>query len=236
MTFKLLAILLAFVAVSCSSGNAKKNNSDIKDMPSRHVASLPYFKRIVLNGAFEVYYEQSDSLSVEVRGTKAVERNVVVKVENETLDISLSNKDLLRLNRTRAATVYISSPDLVGVVMRGAGDFEAKGTIDTDTLDIQLLGAGNIEFDNILCDNAYFYLRGAGNIDVDNITSQNTEIQLMGVGQADVNFVNSGNLKCELKGVGNIDVEGDVRTFTKKVSGTGSIDTDELKVGGAKGK
>ena len=110
--------------------------------------------------------------------------------------------------------------------------FVPTGEVDTDTLDIQLLGAGNVEFDNIVCDNAYFFLRGAGNIEVDNITSQNTEIQLMGVGEADVNFVNSGNLKCVLRGVGNIDVEGDVRTFTKSVSGTGSIDADKLRVGG----
>ena len=232
MTFKLLAILLAVVMVSCSSGGKKKNNSGDKAVASRQVKELPYFKRVVLNGAFEVCYEQSDSLNVVVRGSKEVERNVVVKVENETLDISLSNKDLLRLNRSQVASVYVSSPDLVGVVMRGAGDFEAKGTVDTDTLDIQLLGAGNVEFDNIICDNAYFFLRGAGNIEVDNITSQNTEIQLMGVGEADVNFVNSGNLKCVLRGVGNIDVEGDVRTFTKSVSGTGSIDADKLRVGG----
>ena len=54
MTFKLLAILLAFVMVSCSSGEKMKNNSGDKAVASRQVKELPYFKRVVLNGAFEV--------------------------------------------------------------------------------------------------------------------------------------------------------------------------------------
>ena len=72
MTFKLLAILLAVVMVSCSSGGKKKNNSGDKAVASRQVKELPYFKRVVLNGAFEVCYEQSDSLNVVVRGSKEV--------------------------------------------------------------------------------------------------------------------------------------------------------------------
>ena len=55
-TFKLLAILLAFVMVSCSSGGKKKNNSGDKAVASRQVKELPHFKRVVLNGAFEVCY------------------------------------------------------------------------------------------------------------------------------------------------------------------------------------
>ena len=70
MTVKLLAILLAFVTVSCSSGGKKKNNSGDKAVASRQVKELPYFKRVILNGAFEVCYEQSDSLNVVVRGRR----------------------------------------------------------------------------------------------------------------------------------------------------------------------
>ena len=40
MTFKLLAILLAVVMVSCSSGDVKENNSGDKAVASRQVKEL----------------------------------------------------------------------------------------------------------------------------------------------------------------------------------------------------
>ena len=143
-------------------------------------------------------------------------------------------RDWFRVDHSEKADIYVSSPDLISVVMRGAGDFEAKNLLDTDTLNVELNGAGNIDFDRIVCDEAYLIVKGAGNLEVDKLTANRTKIAMLGVGNADVEFVNAGHVDCLLSGVGNIDLEGTVKSLSKNVRGTGNIDTTELMVHGSR--
>lgn len=228
--FAVIMVLAALTIVGCSDNKKPIENASSKQFITRKVEKPSYFNKVVVDGVVDVSFRQNVTPAVSIKGRRNVALNVVARIDGETLMIGLSTKDLLRFDRSEKAQVYISSPDLIGVVMKGAGSFTSHGEVDTDTLNVQLLGAGDIEFESVICDKADFNIRGAGNIDVDKLTSQATEISLLGVGKAEIDFVNSGDVSCILKGVGNIELEGDVRSLQTSKQGTGKIDTDDLRV------
>ena len=238
----MMALAFVFAFAACNASNAKegldaKNGKSISydgRKVTKKLKSLPYFNKIVLDGALDVEFSQASRGGVAIKGRKSIVENVKVKVKNQTLYLSLDEKDWFRVDHSEKADIYVSSPDLISVVMRGAGDFEAKNLLDTDTLNVELNGAGNIDFDRIVCDEAYLIVKGAGNLEVDKLTANRTKIAMLGVGNADVEFVNAGHVDCLLSGVGNIDLEGTVKSLSKNVRGTGNIDTTELMVRGSR--
>ena len=238
----MMALAFVFAFAACNASNAKegldaKNGKSISydgRKVTKKLKSLPYFNKIVLDGALDVEFSQASRGGVAIKGRKSIVENVKVKVKNQTLYLSLDEKDWFRVDRSEKADIYVSSPDLISVVMRGAGDFEAKNLLDTDTLNVELNGAGNIDFDRIVCDEAYLVVKGAGNLEVDKLTANRTKIAMLGVGNADVEFKNAGHVDCLLSGVGNIDLEGTVKSLSKNVRGTGNIDTTELMVRGSR--
>lgn len=238
----MMALAFVFAFAACNASNAKegldaKNGKSISydgRKVTKQLKSLPYFNKIVLDGALDVEFSQASRGGVAIKGRKSIVENVKVKVKNQTLYLSLDDKDWFRVDHSEKADIYVSSPDLISVVMRGAGDFEAKNLLDTDTLNVELNGAGNIDFDRIVCDEAYLIVKGAGNLEVDKLTANRTKIAMLGVGNADVEFKNAGHVDCLLSGVGNIDLEGTVKSLSKNVRGTGNIDTTELMVRGSR--
>ena len=234
----MMALAFVFAFAACNASNAKegldaKNGKSISYdgcKVTKQLKSLPYFNKIVLDGALDVEFSQASRGGVAIKGRKSIVDNVKAKVKNQTLYLSLDEKDWFRVDRSEKADIYVSSPDLISVVMRGAGDFETKNLLDTDTLNVELNGAGNIDFDRIVCDEAYLVVKGAGNLEVDKLTANRTKIAMLGVGNADVEFKNAGHVDCLLSGVGNIDLEGTVKSLSKNVRGTGNIDTTELMV------
>lgn len=238
----MMALAFVFAFAACNASNAKegldaKNGKSISydgRKVTKQLKSLPYFNKIVLDGALDVEFSQASRGGVAIKGRKSIVENVKVKVKNQTLYFSLDDKDWFRVDHSEKADIYVSSPDLISVVMRGAGDFEAKNLLDTDTLNVELNGAGNIDFDRIVCDEAYLIVKGAGNLEVDKLTANRTKIAMLGVGNADVEFKNAGHVDCLLSGVGNIDLEGTVKSLSKNVRGTGNIDTTELMVRGSR--
>lgn len=238
----MMALAFVFAFAACNASNAKegldaKNGKSISydgRKVTKKLKSLPYFNKVVLDGALDVEFSQASRGGVAIKGRKSIVDNVKVKVKNQTLYLSLDENDWFRVDHSEKADIYVSSPDLISVVMRGAGDFEAKNLLDTDTLNVELNGAGNIDFDRIVCDEAYLIVKGAGNLEVDKLTANRTKIAMLGVGNADVEFKNAGHVDCLLSGVGNIDLEGTVKSLSKNVRGTGNIDTTELMVRGSR--
>lgn len=237
-----LGAMLSFLSfAACNS--QKEMNTDAGDghyEAERNVGKLPYFNKIVIDGVVDVVYRQGDGKSIKVKGdAKAVELvSLKVDAQTRTLHVALTGNDWniirskkkLSMNRSVDAVVYVTSPDLVGVEMHGAGDFKARGLLDTDTLRVLLHGAGDMDFDHVVCDEAYLTLRGAGDIDFDKLTARYSKLLLNGVGDIEVDFADAGHVDCQLMGVGDIDLKGNVKSLRRKVAGTGDIDTKHLKV------
>lgn len=209
------------------------------------------FEKIAINAYCDVEYTQGEKPYVRLTGDAETLNNVKTTVEKGTLTIDKSvMKHLLGLKRENKIKVYITSPDLTAVSMRGCGQFKVSGKLDSDTLSLQLYGTGDIDCTDIVCDKISVCLKGTGDIDLPNVVCQQAEIELKGTGDIDakiaqaettsirlkgtgdidVAFDNCKNADCTVYGVGEITLKGSLRHLDKRIKGVGSINTRQLTV------
>ena len=194
---------------------------------------LKGFERIELLGSLDVKYEQADSFSVVVKAPQKVIDDVQTRVEGDRLVVNMkgSNRFLnMGISDSEDVTVYVTSPDFLGIELKGSGDFDCQGLLDTDNLDIVLKGSGDIEFDNVICDQVNVSLVGSGDVEVKTVKALRSQVSLVGSGDVKMRFNDSGSVESSLKGSGDITLKGQVKEFKSNVRGSGEIDTEELTV------
>ncbi|MBR6493925.1 MAG: DUF2807 domain-containing protein, partial [Prevotella sp.] len=180
----------------------------------------------------DVHYTQGETAKVKIVASDSeVMKKIDVMVLNGCLDIRSDGRGWSNWRKKRTVSVYVTSPDLIEVDMHGAGSFKVEGNLDTDTLRLRLKGAGDMDFENIVCDRLDAHLEGVGNMDFNRLQTQQASLSLKGVGDIDAHFVNSGSVVCTLNGVGDIDLSGEVKSLQKRKKGTGEIDISNLKIG-----
>lgn len=216
--------------------------------------NLKGFEAIEINGSPTVYYTQSNLFSVKVVGPSKSVADIVTDVVDGTLTIKNRGKVgvfNVALTEEGQAAIYVSSPDLVGVSLNGSGDFIGKSQVDTDKMDINLRGSGDISFENIICDKCQIDLVGSGDIGVDVLEAKDVSATLVGSGDIKLNERNvqstvlglkgSGDIRanleqgckivrCELRGSGDITLSGSVDDYSMQKSGSGEIDVDDLTI------
>lgn len=250
--YVLLALLL--VSCSCSRENLSFKFGDAGPTVTNY-RSLRGFERIEVLGSPTVYYQQADSFSVKVKGPKELVDRIVTEVDEGKLTIRNRGKlgmFNVSFGDDNSLAVYVTSPDLISVYLGGSGDFISENTVDTDVMDVNLKGSGDIQFARLLCDRCHLEVVGSGDATIRNLDTRETDISLVGSGDirlhqqnadktritlrgsgdVDVEFAKGcGFVDAQLAGSGDIDLKGTVRTASVHKSGSGDIDTDNLKVG-----
>lgn len=212
------------------------------------------FEKIEILGSPTVYYTQADSFSVSVKGPKSIVEDIITEVDGSTLKIRNRGKigifNFTVVDDDETA-VYVTSPDLIHVQLSGSGDFVSDGRIDTDHALFVLRGSGDIDVEDIICDECEVELVGAGDFDINRLEAKDVSVSLIGSGDVEVNLCNventsialkgSGDIKttfqdacrkvdCELDGSGDIKLSGEVVHLNQHKVGTGDIDTSNLHV------
>ena len=228
----ILAVLTLGMLTSCScSGlNVRFSHTDAQAQEQR---PLTGFERIELFGSLDVKYQQADSFSVRVEAPVEVLKKVETRVDGNKLVVKMKgdgNFINFGVADSRNVTVYVTSPDFLGIMLKGSGDFECQRLLDTDNLEISLQGSGDISFDDILCDQVDVSLVGSGDVDLRNVKAQRSYISLVGSGDVKMNFDNSGMVEANLTGSGDITLNGKVRKYNSNVRGSGDMHVNELRI------
>lgn len=223
---KTLFIMMALVQVA--AGAMAGNKQVVKEK-----RQLKGFERIELLGSVDIKYRQGKAFAVEVSAPKSVLRQVETRVTGNKLTVNMKG-DGKRFNFGVADSddveVYVTSPDLIGVTVKGSGDFDSKGRLDTDNLDVVLEGSGDIDFDDIICDRIKVALTGSGDVEVKTLKALQTQVDVVGSGEVELSFRNSGSVDARLKGSGDIKLKGTVKSLTQQAKGAGTIDTTRLTI------
>lgn len=234
LTKIMVALMVTTLALTSCEVNLNKNfhsNKEKGEETIRNFKNFKPFERITIDAVCNISFVQGDTLSITATGEKSNIDALIIKSENGELNINCkSMKKLTRLSDAQNVDIEISAPDLIGVELRGAGRFTADEPIDTDTLLLQIKGAGVIEVNEIICDKLVADLRGAGTMNLGPITSQETQLRLKGVGMLDADFTSGGDVLAQLTGVGTINVNGRVKSIQKTVLGTGSINSNDVEI------
>ena len=227
---KVIFLSIAVFGMLSSCVNFRYYKSEAHGSETR---SLRGFERIELLGSLDVKYQQGDSFSVNVDAPVKVLKDVETTVEGNKLVVKMKGEGkFLNLGVSDAddVTVYVTSPDFLGVELKGSGDFECQGLLDTDNLDITLNGSGDIKFADIICDRVNVSLVGSGDVDVKNVKTQRADVSLVGSGDVKMRFDDSGAVEANLTGSGDITLKGDVKDYKNHVRGSGDMNVDELNI------
>lgn len=251
--YLMISGLLLMVAVGMTSCITCSRTIVLDDQTVewRHLRN---FERIEIIGSPTVVYTQADTFGVRIEGPENLIPRILTDTDNGTLYVRNKGK-MGFINFTVGdksdVTVYVSSPDLIGVLVSGSGDFISRKRVDTDTMNIVLRGSGDIQFENIICDASSMELVGSGDVCINhldarkstaslvgsgdiNITQANvldTDLSLRGSGDIVVNFLEGcRSAQCQLSGSGDITLTGTLTHYDSHKSGSGDIDTGDLRI------
>lgn len=241
------------LSLSLSSCRAQATDSDAATQrTSKNIQHVKYFSTVESYLSCSVIFKQGETAGIRVVGEEDQIDRLQFSFTGEKLTISEKESYLpLRGRDLDGVTIYLQSPDLTGVTLYGSGDFSVPSSLNTDALEVGLMGSGNIEFSSVVCDDIALKLFGSGNVDCDKVNCVRADLSVSGSGNMDVDLVNaeqtnanligSGNLEvefsrcgsvnCNLTGSGNIELSGDVARLTKRVAGSGELDVEDLRVG-----
>lgn len=247
-----LLLTMSMITMSCiRTGRVVESFSEERITETR---PLTGFEKIEINGSPTVYYTQADTFSVTVEGTAKGVDNILTEVAGGTLSIRNRGKMgvvNIVFNEDDEATVYISSPDMIGITLNGSGDFISNGRIDSDNMTVTLKGSGDIDINDLICDRCQVELVGSGDIDVKRVETKDMTATLVGSGDIDLHLWNtpetrlylkgSGDIdadfsqgcqsvQCELHGSGDISLKGEVKHLSQQKSGSGDVNIEKLTV------
>ena len=212
------------------------------------------FERIEVNGSPTVHFTQADSFSVVVNAPNDIIEDIITEKQGNTLVVRNRGKMGIfnvSFNGDAEMAVYVTSPDLVDVLVNGSGDFLCDGSIDTDKIDITLRGSGDINIRDLICDRCKVELIGSGDVSLDRLEAKevtglligsgdldmklrkvdDTRLALKGSGDIEAGFADGcRSVECQLQGSGDISLSGRVAHFKGDKNGSGDISIDELLV------
>lgn len=210
------------------------------------------FEKIESSVPYDVFYTQGEKCSVKIEGPEKLVKRIATESDGTTLKVYFPIRETFHFGRNYGnVEIFITSPDVTNLVLRGSGTLTVKGKIDSDTLNLHLLGSGDMIVPDIICDRLITYLQGSGDLTVKkaqaiisqvkllgsgdlNVGQQNvrnTNISLTGSGDINMRMTGCKTVSCKLIGSGDIKLTGNVATLNQSVTGSGDIDVSNLKVG-----
>lgn len=225
MELKFLLIAAASVMLSSCVISEKADKERGKSVAK--TVNVADFTDVAVSGSFDVHFMQGDKTSVQVKGKEKDVENTEITSNDGTLRIRMKSgqKNFFSFSSFTSGgiDVYITSPNLRGVKVAGSGDFTAKGKIDTDKMNIRISGSGDVELQDLICDDTSIKISGSGGIKINRINTANATMRISGSGSVFMDNVKIGHAESKISGSGSIVLKGDVKSHKENVSGSGSI-------------
>ena len=168
------------------------------------------FDKIVINGHADVDFSQSSGYEVTVSTQENILEWLDYKVDGTTLIIE--TKDHREIRATEYNLV-IQAPELKKLTVNGASDFNVNTLRMEGDLDVQVNGAGDLDFDNIACNSLTVEVNGAADANLTAVDVRNT-------------------LTVKVNGAGDVEITGNAQNASFEVNGAGDVNAKGLKVAG----
>ena len=127
----------AMLAASCSvsingnGGSQPPAGSAKAAVHAAESAAAKGFTGIRINGGYDVYYTPGAQTSIRLEGDADCIRRTIVENKGNTLIISPAKGKGFFKSDDQDVDIYITSPAISNVSVKGSGDFTAKGDIST---------------------------------------------------------------------------------------------------------
>ena len=212
-------ILIAAAALMCASCvfNVNPNfsfgsGSAIKGEGPILTKTLDYadFNAVEINGNAVVKLSQGEGWEVSLTTNENIFDSLDYKVADSTLVIQIKGKRRIQAEKYE---LEITLPELVSLEVSGAADGKALSFNQPGKdLSIKINGAGDLDFEGLVCNELSVKLNGAADIEASGL---------------DV-----ASLDVEINGGSDMEVSGKAGKAAFEVNGAGDIDARDLKVAG----
>jgi Putative auto-transporter adhesin, head GIN domain len=224
-----LGLVIAFALNSCI--NTIDGNGEV----TKEQRTVSSFNKIDISGGYEVLINQGSEERLELE----VDENLLELIETETKNNTLYISSKKSIGNATSLKLYITVVDVNDIDVSGAIELKNKGTYQTENLEIEVSGAGDIDLDvdveNLTMDmsgasettlsgtanNFEIEISGAGELQAKKLKTRNTTIAISGAGSAVV-FAKK-TLKVEVSGAGSVKYKGSPKV-EKDISGAGSVE------------
>jgi len=212
MTRTILSAILLMLVVSSCDFDCLEGRGDLKSQ----VRKTKPFTSIQLGMNAKVIVTRDSLQSVRVEAQPNVLQVLNTDVSSKCLYINVEGC----LIDTKPITVYITTPNIEGVVVNGSGNVESIGNFSPDKIELTINGSGSITL-SVNANTVSSVIRGSGDIIVSG-SARKLEAEIYG----------SGNVKCENLAADNVSVDvkgsGDCRVFAISkldvdVAGSGNV-------------
>lgn len=227
--------------------------TSLKEEHAERKENVTAFEKVEILGSPTVYYTQGEKTEVRIEGPESLVNRLEATVEDSILKVRYKKGSFSFLHfgiDEDHAIVHVTSPDLIGVMVSGSGDFLCKSPLDTDNMKIELHGSGEVKFHSIICDHIQASVMGSGDMELGNVQTRTadftitgsgdlnahlhhcdkTSLELTGSGEMKVSFADCGEANCNITGSGDIELRGDLKQLTKNQIGSGEINSDGLSI------
>lgn len=176
------------------------------------------FTAIELRGAGEINITVGEPAAVTLEGRERTLERVDTRVSGETLIIDVAKtrgwfSDFGKLK------IDIAMPELKSLESNGAGEITVKGLSGGEQR-VRLAGAHELTAEGAL-DRLDIEVSGAGSVDYEKVVAVEAKVRVNGAGSVDVHATES--LDAEVNGVGAIEYSGDPKKVESNLHGLGTI-------------
>ena len=230
---KIIILSALVVNFACQAGFTLETDN------VRQVRNVSEFNVIDLSMSGELYLSQGNETKVEVEADIKKIDYVITEVSNGKLKIR-KKEPWPRLGKVK---IYVTTPDINGIVVSGSGKITAQTDIITQNLFTNVSGSGSINLKNADAGNeCSSNVSGSGSIFINSLSANQTHARISGSGDIHINGKKTNDLKVEIAGSGNFIAENLVSAsayvaiagsgkanvnanekLTTKISGSGNV-------------
>lgn len=219
---------------SCSSPLVSKLQTEVATVGNEHQIPLQKFSKLEVVANFHVIVTQKKGSPRLTLRTNDNWKDVVrLAVDNDRLMIQPQKGRYFDADKAGRMLLYLEVENLSEVKLQGSGNIEFARSFKADNLQLELVGSGDIDFQQSLrCQNSLnIKLQGSGDIDF-NQGADAKEVNICLLGSGDVTsegmLCSQNKMKVDLQGSGDIDMKK-IKAYNAEISlmGSGDFEADD---------
>ena len=149
----------------------------------------------------KIRQEIGTQAKMRINGYENMVDKIAWKIEDKKLVLYAKNN--YRLKNRINLTIFITIPEIKGVVVNSFGRVTTENKIKTSGFEVKIDGAGSFYADSLYCASVSCDLEGAGKITVGG-EAQSVRLSVEGVGEIDAENLEALNVHAQLEGIGTI--------------------------------
>jgi hypothetical protein len=182
--------------------------------------SVSGFSEIKSAFSGDIIITPSSSYSVRIEA----QQNIIDVIETVLNDgiLTLRVKSNTVIKPDSRVKVYISSPDIRGVIVSGSGNVQFTDALTTTDLYLKVSGSGNINIFKLTANSVDANISGSGEININNGSVADEMVDISGSGSMELSNLVATNSDIKIAGSGDarVYVTGHLKV---RISGSGSV-------------